>query len=754
MIKKYIKSNNGATLVLVLVTLSILSMLGAAIISLSLINFKMKVVDNNVKTSFYLAEAGLHEAYAVIGKSIETGIDEGNSKVETELATFIQNERILEQTDPIDEESEYILGTDGYGEIDEEKIMLKIEEWFKEGYSKYINDNLEDTLNNKVLSKADENISDEIAEINIIGSVTEYDITGGQENYIVTLKSDFEDRNVEKQMQATFTIKIPSYNAPYYVTNNVIQMPTNVLWKKAITSEKDIIIRGNNVSIKGDVYAYGTKPGDSLALRDYGGIIAGDKSLNQSGKITVEGSVVTSSYVHTNYNDSSIDIEGDVFANSLIIQEDTNRCNIIVEGTVNTRDDVEINGEEGTIDIEGSYYGFSDGSTVSASHDNSSSIVINSPDIGDSGGSKLKITGVQTSDEQIDNPDIGNDLYTGGVFIGGTVYIDVTGGPYQTGESVSIKGNYKAYGEYLDDDLSLYNSNGGPRDDVFDPTNTIMDSYPPLVLVDGLNVIEKSKYFNYYDEDYGSDSVKKLKLGGAGIEIDNLLFSTGATIRGGTVNESKALLDSSDIINKKANDFNYMVNKMGDNKYGNPQGLMNTNRVCINNGSGNGRFKFSDSVNSYPNETDVNNRRELLYINNDDDKDLAIIGTPDIEAPKSISKETTITLNDENLMGIIITKGDIYISGKINYRGIIVTEGNIYFEDDNPKNITHDMDYILKKIAKLDGTDGSINLKDEFANNNTNELQSVLYESSAGVDDINTYIKYDDIIDIYWEKIK
>ena len=65
-------SNQGSVLIVVLIVFSILSTLGVTLLGLSTMNYKMKLVSQRHKNAFYLAEAALEEANALIVKEIET----------------------------------------------------------------------------------------------------------------------------------------------------------------------------------------------------------------------------------------------------------------------------------------------------------------------------------------------------------------------------------------------------------------------------------------------------------------------------------------------------------------------------------------------------------------------------------------------------------------------------------------------------------------------------------------------------------
>ena len=95
------------------------------------------------------------------------------------------------------------------------------------------------------------------------------------------------------------------------------------------------------------------------------------------------------------------------------------------KGMVYTSNDLSLYATKSHINID-KYYGINDiggERTVDKDYNSSSSIIVNTDDIGTKDGSSINI---------------------GDAIINGTAYIN-TSTPYQTGESVAVKGNYRAY---------------------------------------------------------------------------------------------------------------------------------------------------------------------------------------------------------------------------------------------------------------------------------------------------------------------
>lgn len=75
-------NSTGSTLIILLLTIAIVVMIGTMALSLAVKNHKMKNLDSELKQTFYLAEAGIDEAYILTLYFINEAIDYAISKVE------------------------------------------------------------------------------------------------------------------------------------------------------------------------------------------------------------------------------------------------------------------------------------------------------------------------------------------------------------------------------------------------------------------------------------------------------------------------------------------------------------------------------------------------------------------------------------------------------------------------------------------------------------------------------------------------
>ena len=145
---KRISNNKGSTMVLLVVAIAVISLLGTSILGVTMMNYKIKKTNSDLKYSFYMSETGLDiayaEAYAVILQAVEDANDAAqkeferhNEKYRVELSMAPElNSNIIEDSD---------------GDVFYEYIQEEIKRWAKAEFEgEYVNavkDNIIDSLN-------------------------------------------------------------------------------------------------------------------------------------------------------------------------------------------------------------------------------------------------------------------------------------------------------------------------------------------------------------------------------------------------------------------------------------------------------------------------------------------------------------------------------------------------------------------------------------------------------------------------------
>lgn len=248
MFRRYFTSQEGSTLIMILISMAVLSILGTAVISYGVVNFKMKHVEKNIKTAFYLAESGIEEGYTVMCSEIKKSIDEANTKVQNDIPDFIDRQREREAADPDDDDSDYIRGTDGTGSVDNDKIEEEMQEIFEDTFTEYIDDNVEDVLRNHVYTAVDDTIDTNSAHVTV-ESVNEFD---SGSIYEIKLSSSFDYKDINRKIERIFKINIPSFSGNYNSSN--VSVPQNILNTALASKEKTYSQGDRTIQIHGDAY--------------------------------------------------------------------------------------------------------------------------------------------------------------------------------------------------------------------------------------------------------------------------------------------------------------------------------------------------------------------------------------------------------------------------------------------------------------------------------------------------------------------
>lgn len=605
------KVKKGSSLVSVLVTLGILITVGTAVMSLSVSDYKSRIVESKRVKNLYESESGLEEAYGVLGSIVDKAVDEGNKKVDGYMGNLkeaLKEENIVKVQNSVFKPSY------------KDTVVLEINSIMDDKLGIILNHN-ENSPEVKIVTLKDD------IKFNDKGILT------------LVLESSFatessEGNKQQRVIKATYNIETPDYTNPYAVETEKVSVPMRSIWSKALVVEKNL--NANAIlSVNGDIFVRG----NSNSRGDEGIIISGENtSLNINGNaVTLKDTILSSplnSYNMTN---------GSLYTGSLSIKKEASGSNINIKGSVYANNDLVLNGMQSNITIENGFYGFNDVSGLKeddSKEKNSSSILVNAADIGN--GSSITIGGE--------------------AMLMGTAYIK-TNPDYQTGESVAIKGNYRAYSAPLQSDPE-----GKLNED-----NVVLEYRSPLQLVtkfkdnSELNFKDKSKYFELYSKTENN----KLRLSGISLP-DDTIRSGSIITKNGVVKGENYTLDKSSKIKEKVD------------KYIQAVGEIDTLTKEIDFDKINQSIDF---VRSSQDET------EVIYVKNDNK---AIVLTKD--GYNSASGEK-IYLKDGKGKGIIITKGDVYLDGPISFTGTIITAGNLIVTGVGTKELNYDGEYLKKLIA-------------------------------------------------------
>ena len=706
----YSKKRKGATLAYVIVVLAIIAVIGTAIVSLSLTNYKAMIVHGKKTQNLYMSESGLDKVQKALDILTAKAITYGNDAVAKEDASLSSEEDLKSGDNKTD---------DGYKKISSEKEESQ-NKIFKKAYKEYIikqlNPNSEVSknekafllennkvkFNNNLIKMAEE---DKNKEKNEEGN---YDITlidinnkkvsngsglSGILNFKTTSDKDKKEEvslrldskfNVKesdghknyKDVSLTFNIEVPDYNGAYKIeefplynvcsnglvvgenlnigTGSTLNVDGGIFVSANVVKDKEDLTSGNMVNKKdgdGVVINGGTLNVNNGSLVSKNDIRLGGEGSNLKVGCETENSKNNKSNLNdeSKKSDSNLNNNLGVYTGNLGINgdkigfdKDVSKGNIISNYPVYAMNDLILNGKKSSINLKHGFYGLNSNRTedkLTGKINNSSAIIVNTDDIGN--GSSIKI-----GQEAI---------------IMGTAYINTKPEAYQTGESVSVKGNYIAY--------------------TVDNGNVEFKYYNPLQLAKLDSVDEKAKYFK--------DNIKNAKgtIHLDGISLPNNTTSIGATISNNEVRQNNDNLDKTTGVRiNQVNQYEKAINYIGS--------LINTTN------NDNSEIEFPDKeVRKIVNikERDGKLTKAIIYIDSKNDKG----GNLKIKYGNS----TDVTDNEINLgngigTGIIVTKKNVILDSKdksLKFNGTIITADNLDVKESKKIDLVYD-DNIIKKI--------------------------------------------------------
>ncbi|MGM8251086.1 hypothetical protein ACSXCO_02170 [Clostridium perfringens] len=706
------KKRKGATLAYVIVVLAIIAVIGTAIVSLSLTNYKAMIVHGKKTQNLYMSESGLDKVQKALDILTAKAITYGNDAVAKEDASLSSEEDLKSGGNKTD---------DGYKKISSEKEESQ-NKIFKKAYKEYIikqlNPNSEVSKNEKVFLLENNKVKfnnnlikmaeeDKNKEKNEEGN---YDITlidinnkkvsngsglSGILNFKTTSDKDKKEEvslrldskfNVKesdgnknyKDVSLTFNIEVPDYNGAYKIeefplynvcsnglvvgenlnigTGSTLNVEGGIFVSANVVKDKEDLTSGNIVNKKdgdGVVINGGTLSVNNGSLVSKNDIRLGGEGSNLKVGCETENSENNKSNLNLNdeskKSNSNLNNNLGVYTGNLGINgdkigfdKDVSKGNIISNYPVYAMNDLILNGEKSSINLNDGFYGLNSNRTedkLTGKINNSSAIIVNTDDIGN--GSSIKI-----GQEAI---------------IMGTAYINTKPEAYQTGESVSVKGNYIAY--------------------TVDDGKVEFKYYNPLQLAKLDSVDEKAKYFK--------DNIKNAKetIHLDGISLPNNTTSIGATISNNEVRQNNDNLDKTTGVRiNQVNQYEKAINYIGS--------LINKTN------NDNSEIEFPDKeVRKIVNikESDGKLTKAIIYIDSKDDKG----GNLTIKYGNS----TDVTDNEINLgngigAGIIVTKKNVILDSKdksLKFNGTIITADNLDVKESKKIDLVYD-DNIIKKI--------------------------------------------------------
>lgn len=744
-VKKFILgSKRGSTLVVSIIIIILMSLLGVSLTAVTLSSLEMSIFQNSLDKAYFLAEAGAEQV----------------AKVLDQRAYEIQEEARAQASNDIKDQLEYnpltLREADGSVSLYDEN-NTKLEQDFKSKYFEYYSTGLESQFYDvgsieKMMELLDTEYND---------GTYPYKDAGDGRIFIKSANFDQIEKTIsvevmglyneyEKSIRVDFSLFPQAESIPYKtVEKSVAKNPVkHDILKKALVTEKNLIVTGGEVVIDGDVLSFGKIPvsdtlQEGMPVEDqnagwysYGGILVGmcrdiaqrsgefgfDSLLTgdyANGNLTINGNVSTMGYIQSIYstslNQSSVTITGDSHARSIRSSKYSNYSTMTL-GNVSIIDNLQVDSNNSVIDVNGVFKGFVDsahaidGTGLGYSEDivtnkNSSSIVVNGDSILNL-NNEVYIGGSTFYKNLKDSSD--NLFMTGISALKSTARII---NAFKKDDQSNPANNIFWYesGEYLEPhkvaDFTTYST--GAR--TYELINGTVDNPGYFPMVNRGMHFKGVWEFLWKSDDIFSKYINpdNINIGGNGITPEGKLkgFSNGAIIANGTVygvNDFSTVHDQTEFhLNVQLPAMESYFNNVGgflEEKFSSDYPKLNYVIPTKN-------------LNSYVDNRFVGPNRVVVnkpYVPLDSSRGFLYYGTGDTYIRQI---DGIWYINNEimpQLKGIICVEGNIYVGNEFQFTGIIMSSQNIVFLDN--ANIIYD-DVVVDQLLGADvNTNGFFSL--------------------------------------------
>jgi len=609
-------------MLLVIAVFGILATLALAMLGATYANYKLRVEENNRVKNLYSAESGIDKAYARITKVVEIAIEEGIAAGNKETTIKKQNEI------------------------------------FKGVYKDYIDDNLIDYVSGEYVVNS--NKAEVKCELKVPAIEKE-----GLDYKIVKLTSTYkDDKGKDRVVSVAYNLVTPeAYRILDKADGNTSKLINYTLaadGNLTIATDSSHVKEGK-VEVDGNLWIQGLRSENMVnnpTVDKYkGGIEINNTDIEFKGQVNTAANI-TVDKSKVNFKTITLEdkeVDNKVYAENIFLGS-------LADGDVDSGIDVDsskaelylandlvIGASDTKINIK-NLYGFNDLNIAVPTDDGqvvrgSSSIIINS----------MKWPN-----------DKGNLTVSDSAYLMGSAYIKTHREPYQTGESVALKGNYKAYAK---------DSNGNYK-------NSQYEYLDPLVLItknaegQPLNVVDKAEHF----VDYSNSSDKSIRA--KGISLPQKTYTAGAYISGGKAHGNSVNLNEKelDAVKHMRERFVQAVYYMGNEDF-------DVNKFQ----QGKAIYTVENQINWDGVSSLIANRGNIIQLenmvillNDDENRDIEI--NDDKLILRHENKEATYNKEfnrdeSKDITYIVVTKGDVNYNGTKDYKGTIIS-----LKDINIKN--------------------------------------------------------------------
>lgn len=515
-----------------------------------------------------------------------------------------------------------------------------------------------------------------------------------KEEYSLIITSEFQtDSDIEntigvgenlRVVEANYSIRVPNYNEVAFKESSNIDDNINEL--VGLTIGGDLNIKGaKKLNVTGNIFVQGNEFNGSINndnrtfVKYSGGIILNNDSETKN-TINFNDNVFTRGTFSLKNNVGAL-IKGDLYARNIYAGDENNlsdNSTLTVNKETVTDNDLTVKATNTQINIT-DFYGINDitvdeGTKVRKS----SSIIIN--DYKDDKNAKKLPSSVTISNK---------------AYIMGVAHINTEDG-YQTGESVAVNGNYKAY--------SVPDSSGTEKFKYDDPLQ-VLDTDDPLKKID--------HFYNYWKDKLTGDG--SIDCGGVILPKDT--YSVGAVVyeeKDGNNNITKHIAKFSepsptvnDNINKRRLSYARNVYTLGrtnidDSEAQNLYNLIGNNAETVSDLLKN-FSNLTDDDYEFKGNTSYKNNGQKMAIFAPQEKTIVIKGESPTSTDYTGNNYVVIdATSNKDVNAAIVTAGDVIIDGEVNFRGNIIAQKDLTIEKNSVVNIYYDKN-ITKDVQRGNG---------------------------------------------------
>lgn len=525
-------------------------------------------------------------------------------------------------------------------------------------------------------------------------------------NYEIRLNSTFvtSKGNVNvngenrRTVEAIYKLEVPNYKDVVFGEKEIIDY--------SIYNDKGLAIGGNmtvgeesggkefDLEVNGNIFVEGKQEGTSLENKYNGGI-----SLKNVNEVEFNGNVVTGKTFNIRSDVKEANISKNLYAANVYAGEKDNRdcenssLNVAKDMVLNN--DLTLNAFNTNITVN-NFYGINDRKVEESQAGKTNKIT---------GSSSIIVNNYKKKDVNPSSITINEDA-----LIMGVAYI-ATGNGYATGESVGVKGNYRAYSEHVDSDDNKNTDDDTDNNLEFDADH---DEDSPLYLVNGTVIAKNEHFYNYWNNKSGVNSAE---AGGVHFGNPDNIKSVGSVVyKDGDetlVKKGKGSIEDLNLSSAKQREYALRVYDMNMEDYTGTLG--DSYRDLYNNDSP--KRKTVAGLMNFPsskegdrflddNAIQIGNKDSGFGIfNPSSDRNISIVEAASgsgIEVEDLDGDTITISVpNDKTLNVFIATAGNVTIDGKVNIKGNIIAKGNLDIKGTGKKTITYD-EGLVKNLQMID----------------------------------------------------